>query len=168
LQLIKLFNFMPRPNSLSALFSRKSEKPTFTPEVLTALDESNGYETFQDESGSVCVRIITLDGQNAIDVPNEQLEGLLHITRVALSANAPKRTRRSKEEIAASENNFGIPAGQNPVSNNVMVNLMGDQNEPDADEEDGTKDETEAEISDDSKTSDEPELVTAGTRTRRR
>jgi hypothetical protein len=168
LQLIKLFNFMPRPNNLSALFSRKAEKPSFVPEVLTALDESNGYETFQDESGNVCVRIITLDGQNTIDVPNEQLEGLLHITRVALSVNAPKRTRRSKEEIAAGDGNFGIPAGQNPVSNNVMVNLMGDQNEPDADEEDGTEDKTESEISDDSEISDEPELAVTGTRSRRR
>jgi cobalamin biosynthesis protein CobT len=158
---------MPRPNNLSALFNRKSERPSFTPEVLTALDESNGYETYQDESGNVCVKIITLDGQNTIEVPNEQLEGLLHITRVALSANVPKRTRRSKEEIEAASN-YGIPAAQNPVSNNVMVNLMGDQNEPDADEEDGTEDKTEPEISDDSKTSDEPELVAAGTRTRRR
>jgi hypothetical protein len=159
---------MPRPNNLSALFSRKAEKPSFVPEVLTALDESNGYETFQDESGNVCVRIITLDGQNTIDVPNEQLEGLIHITRVALSVNAPKRTRRSKEEIAAGDGNFGIPAGQNPVSNNVMVNLMGDQNEPDADEEDGTEDKTESEISDDSEISDEPELAVTGTRSRRR
>jgi hypothetical protein len=144
---------MPKPNNLSALFSRKAEKPSFVPEVLTALDESNGYETFQDESGNVCVRIITLDGLNTIDVPNEQLEGLLHITRVALSANAPKRTRRSKEEIEASNGNFGIPAAQNPVSNNVMVNLM-----------DGLP-ETET---DDSETEEEPELATAGTRTRRR
>jgi hypothetical protein len=157
---------MPRPNTsgISALFKRTSEKPKFTPEVLQALDDSNGYETYQDDDGNVCLRIVTLDGENEVLVPNEQLEALLHIVRVAISANSPKRTRRSKEEIAAANGNGernGVPDGQEPVSNNVMVNLMDIDN---LEAEEGTDDKENKEDTN----SEEKEPVASGTRSRRR